>query len=96
MPFNIDSIGWLEPLLETISLNYKVAILPVIDGVDSKDLHYMTYPNPDYQLGIFHWSLIFNWQLQTQEELNRRHAVGMRGNAETIRYNDQAACLKFL
>ena len=81
----MHSLGWLEPLLERIAVNNTVVPYPVIDGLDSENLKYMRYPGVDYQMGIFNWNLIFNWQVQPFEEINRRHSPGHRGDAEGIR-----------
>ncbi|XP_017865428.1 PREDICTED: putative polypeptide N-acetylgalactosaminyltransferase 13 [Drosophila arizonae] len=51
--------GWLEPLLERLALNSRVAVSPVLDPIEPETLSYMT--GNALLKGGFDWSLHFHW-----------------------------------
>lgn len=53
------TIGWLEPLLETIHLDRKTVAVPVIDIISDDTFAYVR--SFDLHWGAFNWELHFRW-----------------------------------
>jgi len=64
--------GWLEPLLARIKENRKVALVPIIEVIDDKDLRYYAGGEDFFQVGSFTWSGHFTWVNIPKKELERR------------------------
>lgn len=64
------NIGWLEPLLDRLSVNPTTAVSPVIDVIDSKTFDYK--PSSTKLKGGFDWSLHYKWIPMNSGDLKRR------------------------
>ncbi|CAF0728997.1 unnamed protein product [Didymodactylos carnosus] len=64
--------GWLEPLLDPIARNPKVAVVPIIEIIDDNTFHLVSTPIQNIQVGGFDWNLIFNWHVTPDREMKRR------------------------
>ncbi|XP_023166003.2 putative polypeptide N-acetylgalactosaminyltransferase 13 isoform X1 [Drosophila hydei] len=51
--------GWLEPLLERLTLNSRLAVSPLLDPIEPETLSYMA--GNELLKGGFDWSLHFHW-----------------------------------
>ncbi|KAH8332808.1 hypothetical protein KR074_011080 [Drosophila pseudoananassae] len=51
--------GWLEPLLERLALNPRLAVSPILDPIDPETLSYRK--GNEMLKGGFDWSLHFHW-----------------------------------
>ncbi|CAF0988044.1 unnamed protein product [Rotaria sp. Silwood1] len=64
--------GWLEPLLDPIARNNKVAVVPLIEIIDDSTFQLTGTPIQNIQVGGFDWNLIFNWHVTPEKEMKRR------------------------
>ncbi|CAF3752640.1 unnamed protein product [Adineta steineri] len=64
--------GWLEPLLDPIARNPKVAVVPLIEIIDDSTFQLIGTPIQNIQVGGFDWNLIFNWHVTPEREMKRR------------------------
>ena len=62
--------GWLEPLLERIKEEPKVAICPVIDIISDDNFSYIK--SFEFHWGAFNWDLHFRWFMLGENELRKR------------------------
>lgn len=53
------NVGWLEPLVERVSMTQNTVVLPIIDIIDSDTLRYKSSP---LVRGGFTWSMRFSWE----------------------------------
>lgn len=63
--------GWLEPLLERVSLDRKTVVAPIIDVISDDNFEYVTAS--DQTLGGFNWQLNFRWYSVSEREMKRRN-----------------------
>nr|XP_002124597.3 polypeptide N-acetylgalactosaminyltransferase 4 [Ciona intestinalis] len=63
--------GWLEPLLEAISLDKTVVAIPVTDDIDSKTFQYY-FGAYTPSIGGFTWQLYFQWRYMSEEQEQSR------------------------
>ena len=66
------NIGWMEPLLERISLNRSTVVCPVIDVISWERLEYSSVRGPPGVRGGFNWGLQFKWKKIPDYEQKRR------------------------
>ena len=64
--------GWLEPLLEQIKLDRKVAACPIIDIINEDNFAYTR--SFELHLGAFNWGLNFRWY-----SISRREIIASNG-----------------
>jgi len=64
--------GWIEPLLDPIARNPKVAVVPLIEIIDDSTFQLTGTPIQNIQVGGFDWNLIFNWHVTPEREMKRR------------------------
>ncbi|KRX53863.1 putative N-acetylgalactosaminyltransferase 6 [Trichinella sp. T9] len=62
--------GWLEPLLDRIAFDRKIAVAPVIDVINDETFQYQK--GIDVYRGGFNWNLQFRWYSSPPSELKRR------------------------
>ncbi|KAH8294953.1 hypothetical protein KR018_004724, partial [Drosophila ironensis] len=53
------NVGWLEPLLDRLAQNPRLAVSPLLDPIDPVTLHYRK--GNEMLKGGFDWSLHFHW-----------------------------------
>jgi polypeptide N-acetylgalactosaminyltransferase len=66
------TLGWLEPLLDRIALNWSNVVTPVIDVIDDKTMQYKFGDAKATNVGGFDWNLQFNWHGIPEREAKRR------------------------
>ena len=66
------NVGWLEPLVERISLKHSNVVCPVIDVISLDKLEYSTIRGPPGVRGGFNWNLQFKWKKIPEYEQKRR------------------------
>ena len=64
--------GWLEPLMKTISDDYRNVVCPVIDIISDKNLEYVVGNKYYFQVGGFLWTGHFAWIDVNEEQLRRK------------------------
>lgn len=64
--------GWLEPLLEQVKLNRKVAACPIIDIINEDNFAFTR--SFELHLGAFNWGLNFRWY-----PISRREIIASNG-----------------
>ena len=75
--------GWLEPLLERIRVNPRAVVCPVIEEVNDKSMQYK-FVTRDL-VGVFYWSLDFDWHEVEQEDWAPYETPVMAGGLFSIR-----------
>ncbi|CAK8694531.1 unnamed protein product [Clavelina lepadiformis] len=65
------TVGWLEPLLESIVEDRRTVAIPVTDDIDSKTFEYY-YGSHVPSIGGFTWQLYFRWRFMSDEQNNQR------------------------
>ncbi|KAI2810439.1 polypeptide N-acetylgalactosaminyltransferase, partial [Blomia tropicalis] len=63
------TIGWLEPLLQRISIDHKIVVCPVIDIINDQTFAYSR--SFDSHWGAINWELNFRWFSVGHRELKR-------------------------
>lgn len=61
--------GWLEPLLDRVSINKVAIVSPIVDIIDPSDLNYK--PSSLKLKAGFDWSLRFKWIPRSGEDVER-------------------------
>jgi len=75
--------GWLEPLLERVSLDPKAVACPVIEEINDKTFQYK-FVTRDLE-GIFYWNLDFGWREVSREDWSPYPTPAMAGGLFAIR-----------
>ncbi|XP_033762836.1 polypeptide N-acetylgalactosaminyltransferase 5-like [Pecten maximus] len=65
--------GWIEPLLDPIARDHTTSVTPIIDTIDFRTFYYKISEAKHAHVGVFDWSLVFNWQKVPESERARRH-----------------------
>ncbi|XP_045599381.2 polypeptide N-acetylgalactosaminyltransferase 1 isoform X3 [Procambarus clarkii] len=67
---------WMEPLLQRVKEKRNVALTPIIDSINAKNLMYV-YSRTTFVVGGFTWSGHFTWiDISEQEQKRRANPVG--------------------
>lgn len=65
--------GWLEPLLDRLTINRNITSIAVMDTIDMETLEYRYSNDPnDVLVTGFDWNMIFNWKKPFEPEAQKR------------------------
>ena len=74
-------------MLLRISQDQTVVMTPVIDIINDRSLSFKStfgFDADDIQVGVFNWDFQFEWQKQTEREIERRYNWPMDPNTVSI------------
>lgn len=60
--------GWLPPVLSRISDDRSAVVVPMIDGISSKDMSYL--PGQELEINGLRWHLVFLWYVYIVQKFN--------------------------
>lgn len=72
------TVGWLEPLLEQVKLDRRVAACPIIDIINEDNFAFTR--SFELHLGAFNWGLNFRWYPISRREIVASNGVRSQGN----------------
>ncbi|KAI0980789.1 hypothetical protein GJ496_004323 [Pomphorhynchus laevis] len=89
------TIGWIEPLLDLIAKDSRVAVVPTIESINDNTLAIKPSKIENAQIGGFDWDLIFRWyqpgynrsQLRKENPLAPLESPTMAGGLFAINRN---------